>query len=377
MTVPDGKRFEFRLRHGDYVRFVAVMRRHTILRWLYWLVPVELVAVAGVIFALGRSVEITSARLGAAPFDAPEPWSLVAMAAAWAFGAPHLMSAIYRLGFRGLRVMVLGPDGVESGSDRRRRWYHWSVFRGVVETDELFVLLAGDGSMFLPKRALSGDAEVAAVGALLRQRIPGGAPRPSPSARVAGTTPLLALVVAVSACAGASDGPEASGSPTPDARVESAVDTVRPPAFCGYAFADTTAWTRQDEDGFSFLLPPGFERVEDVFGMDSQVGLWTRGDRRIFYDFGEFGSRLLPEDMRDIDGYRICPGRLNGAVRVVLFDPSGAPPRSAVGAFWADTSGLPFPTHLSLVASAGRGDSTAVAEYLSVLRSVRVRERAP
>lgn len=104
---------------------------------------------------------------------------------------------------------------------------------------------------------------------------------------------------------------------------------------CAAPFVSMADWQEVEANAFTMRLPPGLQR-ERVQAIDSEIGEWTDGDRRVTYDYGWYSDKLehLPEGARELTR---CDVTLAGhPVRIVRFrDRAG---KQVVAAHWPAAS---------------------------------------
>jgi len=133
---------------------------------------------------------------------------------------------------------------------------------------------------------------------------------------------------------------------------------------CLTASADTSGWSRvADENGFSFLLPPGF-RENKVEQLRSHVRGFEADGLTLSIDYGNSADDLR-STADSTDMHLECPGAIGGRPAVVMLT---WPDRMAYGAAaaWRDVGAG---THLWMGGAANTPNGQRA--LLTVLRSVR------
>lgn len=142
------------------------------------------------------------------------------------------------------------------------------------------------------------------------------------------------------------------------------------------AMADTTGWQLVDAGPFVFKVPPGYHD-EMPRGIDSYIGRWTRGERVISFDWGQWTSD--PRERRDQPvPPRICKARIGRHKALVMDMRRTEAGREwyIVRAWWRGKETPPeSAAHLSLGGYGPVADTAGRAQALTVIRTVRLRTR--
>lgn len=127
------------------------------------------------------------------------------------------------------------------------------------------------------------------------------------------------------------------------------------------------AWDRVQRDGFSFALPPGFEKMAGV-PIDSDAAVYARGEDGLHYDYGAYTGPWRAQSHVAASDVKEAWVRLAGhTAQLVSFRLDG---RYVVRGWWEDVERSAVGDVHLLV----RGEADTVVgreELLAVLHSVR------
>ncbi len=140
---------------------------------------------------------------------------------------------------------------------------------------------------------------------------------------------------------------------------------------CQMAKVDTATWKRVDAGPFSILIPPGYKR-RSAQGIDSLVGRWEAGERRIIeFDWGAFSNdlsrvRMVLKDVAE------CQQPIGGySARLIVGADAdgkwlGAGRKLAMGCAWRNVKPN---THLTVLATSD--DFSDGPRLVAIIGSVR------
>lgn len=125
-------------------------------------------------------------------------------------------------------------------------------------------------------------------------------------------------------------------------------------------------WETVEREGFSFLLPPGFEKLP-LTPIDSDAASYERGTAFFMYDYGWYSPRpRAPEGAVDVTPART---RIGGrVVSLLAYRLGGA---LVVEAFWAQVRRSPGEERVDLFMRADAEDMDDLHELVAVIHSVR------
>lgn len=167
----------------------------------------------------------------------------------------------------------------------------------------------------------------------------------------------------------------ACSAPTPMPTASPANPTASPVTSvsgdCPAQTVETSSWQTVSEKGFSFKLPPDWQK-QTLQGFDSLVGRWQTSENRfVYYDYGGYSSTLDEgrEMLKDYGECTITTGTLKARV-ISGFDATGnwngGGPKHVVAGAWRNiTPGL----HLSFTTASDKAEDKAL--LYTILRSVR------
>lgn len=129
----------------------------------------------------------------------------------------------------------------------------------------------------------------------------------------------------------------------------------------------TAGWERVERPGFSFLLPPGFEKL-DLQPIDSDAGVFARGETStIHYDHGAYSAPIqVPAGATEV--VRDVRTRIGGREATLIAYREGG--EWMVGARWDDL-GASTLGELSLLLSGRTPHADVRDEILAAIHSVR------
>lgn len=125
-------------------------------------------------------------------------------------------------------------------------------------------------------------------------------------------------------------------------------------------------WEEVERPGFSFLLPPGFEKLP-LTPIDSDAASYERNTAFLMYDHGWYSPRpRAPEGAEDVVRAQT---RIGGRVATLLAYRLGG--ARVVEAFWAHVGGGGGQERVDLFMRADAEDEDDLKELVAAIHSVR------
>jgi hypothetical protein len=143
---------------------------------------------------------------------------------------------------------------------------------------------------------------------------------------------------------------------------------------CGVPLVDYSSWPIHDEGMFTIRIPPDLEGPNHG-GFDSFVGRWESNRKVVRYDWGMNSNDLFAENQPNADAIEYCDALALGADRLALISyPATKGWRTQVSAaHWARLAPTESIVHEYLTVFGSSDDRADLAEFLTVLSTVRIR----